>query len=220
MTERSFALNAFLAVVIAFSTWASYAQQPNYQRVVVAKRVALDIPVHWQVLDIDQRRNLAAASERFGKNNGAPQQPAHVAALAINATPHPPGAMVRVSVIPTESLTQSDLTRALQSDHIGTMKELSSVFKKELSDMAVQMQKQGLRIIGQEKVGIENIGGKVAISVTYRRTPAIGDSSFQVTQYHVPLGNEKIIITLSYRESTAVVYLAILEYIKQSMSIN
>lgn len=219
MTARSFAIEAFLAVLLAFSAGASYAQQPNYQRVVVAKRVSLDIPVHWQALDIDQRRNLAAASERWSNGKGAPQEPAHVAALAINATPHPPGAIIRVSVIPTEALSQSDLTRALQSDRVGTMKELTGAFKEELSVMAVQMQKQGMRILGQEKVAIDNIGDKVAISVTYRRTPAIGDSPFQVTQYHVPLGNEKVLITLSFRESTAIIYSQILEYVKQSISV-
>lgn len=99
------------------------------------------------------------------------------------------------------------------------MKELSSAFKEEFSAMAVEMQKHGMRILGQEKVAIDHIGGKVAILVTYRRTPAIGDSPFQVSQYHVPLGNEKVLITLSCRESSALVYSKILEYVKNSISV-
>jgi hypothetical protein len=219
MSTRSFAIEVCLAALLLFGEGASYAQQPNYQRVIVAKRVSLDIPVHWQALDIDQRRNLAAAAERWSDGNGAPQEPAHVAALAISAKPDPPGAIIRVSVIATEGPTQSDLRLALQNDRVATMKELTSALKEELSAMEVQMQKQGMSILDQEKVAIENIGGKIAVSVTYRRTPAIGDSPFQVTQYFVPLGNEKVLITLSFRESSAFVYSQILEYVKKSISV-
>lgn len=46
-----------------------------------------------------------------------------------------------------------------------------------------------------------------------------GDSPVQVTQYHVPLGNEMVMITLSFRELDAAVYSPILEHVKKSISI-
>ena len=81
------------------------------------------------------------------------------------------------------------------------------------------MQKQGIQILGEEKVGIDTIGGLTAFTVTYRRTSAVGPSPFTVTQYHVPVGKEKVLITLSYRESDGLLFGLILDRVKRSVTI-
>lgn len=211
-------LGAVATALLVFG-WAANAQESNYQRVLVANRVTIEIPKHWEGLSIDQRRNLAAAADAMGATSSTRRPPGHVASLAVNATPSPPGAIIRVSMIPTEALTQSDLTRALSEDRAATLAELRSVFRQEMADLAAQMQKQGLRMLGEEQVTIVSIGGKTAISVSYRRTSPRGPSPFRVTQYHVPLGNEKALITLSFRESDAIVYSQIIDYVKSSILI-
>lgn len=81
------------------------------------------------------------------------------------------------------------------------------------------MEKQGMQILGQEKVGIDAIGGLTAFTLTYRRTSAVGPSPFTVTQYHVPVGKEKVLITLSYRESDRRLFGLILDRVKRSVTI-
>ena len=213
------AKNGFAFIALALLTGWAFAQESNYQRLLVANRVSIEVPKHWQGLDIDERRNLAAASDVLGRTSKNRLPPSHVAALAVNATPSPPGAIVRVSIISTDPLTQADLAQALAEDRNGTMAELRNASREEMSVLAEQMQKQGLRLLGQEEVAIASIGGKTAIAVSYRRTSPSGPSAFRVTQYHIPLGAEKAVITLSFRESDAIVYSQIIDYIKNSISI-
>lgn len=210
---------ALLSVLLVLFPGNAQPQESNYLQVLVANRVTIEIPKHWEGLSIDQRRNLAAASDAVDSKSSTRRPPGHVASLAVSATPSPPGAIIRVSMIPTEPLTQSDLKQALSEDRAGTLAELRSVFRQEMAELAKQMQQQGLRMLGQEEVAIDSIGGQTAISVSYRRTSSRGPSPFKVTQYHVPLGAEKALITLSFRESDAIVYSQIIDYVKNSISI-
>ncbi len=211
--------NTFILVALALLSGMVYAQESNYQRLLVANRVSIEIPKHWQGLDIDQRRNLAAASDALDSSSQSRLPPGHVAALAVNATPSPPGAIVRVSMIQTEPITQGDLRQALLEDRAGTIEKLRSVFHQELTGLATELQKIGIRILGTETVEVTSIGGQIAVAVSYRRISLTGPSPFQVTQYHVPLGSEKALITLSYREADASVYSLIIDYVKTSISI-
>lgn len=218
---REKARDALAVVVLLLLAGFADAQDSNYQRMLVANRVSIEIPKHWEGLSIDKRKNLAAASDALDSTSSIRRPPGHVASLAVNATPSPPGATVRVTTIPTKSFTQAELQQALSEDKSGTMAELLSVFRQEMADVAAQMQKQGLGMLSEQKVAIASIGGKTAISVSYRRTSPKGRSAFRVTQYHIPLGSEKVLITLSLREteSDAIVYSQIIDYIKNSISI-
>lgn len=216
---RRSARNKFAIVALTIFTGLAFAQGSNYQRLLVADRVSIEIPKHWQGLDVDQRRNLAAASDVFDDSSEIRRAPSHVAALAVFASPSPAGASVRVSMIPTEPVTQGDLRQALSEDRAGTMAELRSVFRQEMTDLPAQLQEHGLRMLGTETVEVASIGGQTAIAVSYRRTSLNTDSPFRVMQYHVPLGAEKALITLSFREADAIVYGQIVDYIKKSISI-
>lgn len=216
---RSDARSLFSYVALLLLSGFVFAGESNYQRLFVANRVSIEVPKHWQVLDIDQRRNIAAASDALGITLKGRPPVAHVAALAVNATPSPPGAIVRVSMIQTDPLSQADLIDALANDRVGTISDLRRVFRQEMSGMSEQMQRQGLRMLGQEQVSISSIGGKTAIAVSYRRTSLSGASPFRVTQFHVSLGTEKALITLSFRESDQIIYSQIIDYIKNSISI-
>ena len=66
---------------------------------------------------------------------------------------------------------------------------------------------------------IDTIGGLTALTLAYRRTSAIGTSPFTVTQYHVPVGKEKVLITLSYRESDGRLFGLIFDRVKRSVTI-
>ena len=109
--------------------------------------------------------------------------------------------------------------REIQLDRAGVLREIVDAFKEDMDVLRMGMKKQGIQILGQEKVGIDSIGGLTAFTLMYRRTSAIGPSPFTVTQYHVPVGNEKVLITLSYRESDGKLFGLILDRVKRSVTI-
>jgi hypothetical protein len=119
------------------------------------------------------------------------------------------------------NVTLAPLTprQEIKSDRTGVLRELASAFKEDMDAVRNGMEKQGLQVLGQEKVGIDSIGGLTAFTLTYRRTSSVGPSPFAVTQYHVPVGKEKILITLSYREADRRLFGLILDRVKRSVTI-
>lgn len=215
LTTRTFAL---LALVV-FCVGNSLAQESNYRRIEVGKRVSVEVPAHWHVRDLDERRNIAAAGEAITNAVGRKNEPNHVSSLSVVSQPEPVGAIIRISFIPTDGLTQSDVRQAIQSDRVGILREIGTVFREEMAVLSKGMEKQGMKIIGRESVGIDSIGDMTAFTFSYRRTSAIGPWSFLVTQFHVPVGREKVLITLSYRESDALLFRPILDRVKRSVVI-
>lgn len=197
----------------------AFAQESHYRRIEVGDRVSLDVPSHWHIRDLDERRNIAAAGEAITGAAGRPNEPMHVSALSVVSKPDPIGAIIRVSFIQIEELSQADVLKALRSDRSGTMREIAAVVREEMIAVSKGLESQGMRIIGQESVATDSIGGATAFTVSYRRTSALGQSPFAVTQYHIPLGKGKVLISLSYRESDAVLFRPILDRVKRSVVI-
>ena len=64
--------------------------------------------------------------------------------------------------------------------------------------------KIGVKEVGRPRFAVEPIGGQTALIISYGRTSTANSAeTMRVTQYHVPLGAEKALITLSYIESDA-----------------
>lgn len=209
-----------LAFVISFTAVSSViAQDSQFRRMSVGSRVSIEVPAHWHVRDIDERRNISAAGEVLTEGLGKKNEPNHVSALSVVSRPEPVGAIIRVSFIPIDDLSQASLVREIQSDRAGVLREIGSAFREDIDAMRKGMEKQGMQILGQEKVSIDTIGGLTALTLTYRRTSAIGPSPFTVTQHHVPVGKEKVLITLSYRESDGRLFGLILDRVKRSVTI-
>jgi hypothetical protein len=206
-------------VALFAQTYSIRAEEPNYRRVEVGNRVSLDVPSHWHLRGLDDRRNVAAAAEAVVAAAGRPNEPVHVAALSVVSTPEPIGGIIRVSFISIEQLSQPDLANALRTDRLATMREVASVFHEDMLALSKGFESQGIHVLGQESVGTASIGGATAFTLSYRRTSAAGQSPFTVVQYHVPLGKQKALISLSYRESDAPLFKAIFDRVKRSIVI-
>ena len=213
---RSIAMAVFIPLTIVSNV---IAQDSQFRRMIVGDRVTIEVPAHWHSRDINERKNISAAGEVLTEGIGRANEPNHVSALSVVSRPEPIGAIIRVSFIPIDELTQPVINRKIQSDRVGMLEEIAGAFKEEIDALRKGMAKQGLQILGQEKVGIDTIGGLTAFTVTYRRTSPVGPSPFIVTQYHVPVGTEKVLITLSYRESDERLFGLILDRVKRSVSI-
>ena len=186
------------------------AQDTSFRRVQLVHDISLEIPSHWKVLSQETRQNLVAVGKETLKNADV-EGPSgkKIKLLAVNATPDPTGAMISVSVISPPEYTQDDLAAATPADLKDIGNETQNMFRKlEVSG--------GPKIIEMQPVRIEKLNNYRVLVVPYVRTSKIGTSTWQVTQYKIPVSNRLVEITLSYRQSDAIVWQPILERVKRS----
>lgn len=201
----------FTVVAFALLGNSAFAQDTSFRRIQLSYGISLEIPSHWTVLSQDTRKNLGAAGSAMMDNagiEGPSGQKQNL--LAVNATPEPTGAMIRVSVTSPPDYTQSDLAAASPAD----LKEVGI----EILKMFRQLEASGgPKIIEMQPVRIEKFSSNLVLVMPYIRTSKFGPSPWQVTQYKVPVSNRLIEITLSHRQSDAIVWRPILERVRRSV---
>lgn len=173
------------------------AQTAGYTKLNVKGRVQLEIPSNWAISDAEQRKRVKELGEKLV---GIPTQ--HTASLAAQSDPAPSRTMVRVSFIPMEPpLTQTDVRQEVQANKQQVLQDLADVWREESSTMWAGLAKNGVKEVGRPRFAVEPIGGQTALIISYGRTSTANPAeTMRVTQYHVPLGAEKALITLSYIE--------------------
>ena len=187
------------------------AQESPFKRLQLAYGVSIEVPSHWTVLSQSTRSNLGAAGRAIMDNAGLEAQSGRKEnLLAVNAVPDPTGAMVRVSVTTPPEYSQADLAAATQSDLKEVASELLAKFRKLESS-------GGPKIIQMQTVRLDTINNYRVLVMPYTRHGAVGPSPWQVTQYKIPLSDRLIEVTLSYRESDAIVWRPIIERVKRSI---
>ncbi len=196
---------------IALLNHPAFAQDASFRRVQLAYGISLDVPSHWTVLSLENRKNVSAAGQAMIENSGIDGSSGRKETLlAINATPNPTGAMIRVSVTTPPDYTQSDLAAATPADI------------KELEDEMLKLFRQleaygGPKIIEMQSFHIEKINNYRILVMPYVRAGVNGPSPWQVSQYKIPVSNRLIEITLSHRQSDAIVWRPIFERVKRSV---
>lgn len=205
--------NLFFAAFVAFAMLGrpAFAQDTSFRRVQLAYGISLDVPSHWTVLSLETRKNLRAAGQAMTENAGIEGSSGRKESLlAMNATPNPTGAMIRVSVTSPPDYTQSDLAAVTPADLKEVGAEMLKIFRQlEASG--------GPKIIEMQPVRIEKLNNYRVLVMPYVRAGVNGPSPWQVTQYKIPVSNHLIEITLSHRQSDAIVWRPILERVKRSV---
>jgi len=205
----------FLAAYVAFAllTHPAFAQDTSFRRVQLFYGISLDVPSHWTVLSLENRKNLGAASQAMIDNAGIEGPSGRKESLlAMSATPNPTGAMIRVSVTSPPDYTQSDLAAATSAD----LKEVGAEVLKLFRQLEAS---GGPKIIEMQPVRIEHaqLNNYRVLVIPYVRAGVNGPSPWQVTQYKIPVSDRLIEITLSHRQSDAIVWRPILERVKRSV---
>lgn len=205
--------NLFITAFVAFALLShpAFAQDASFRRVQLAYGISLDVPSHWTVLSLENRKNIGAAGQAMTENAGIEGSTGRKESLlAMNATPSPTGAMIRVSVTSPPDYTQSDLAAATSADIKEIGAEMLSMFRKlETSG--------GPKILEMQPLRIEKFNNYRVLVIPYVRAGIIGSSPWQVSQYKIPVSNRLIEITLSHRQSDAFVWRPILERVKLSV---
>ena len=174
------------------------AQTAGYTKLNVKGRVQLEIPSDWMISDAEQRKRVKELGEKLV---GVPTQ--HTASLAAQSYPAPSRTMVRVSFIPMEPpITQADVRQEVQANKQQVLRDLADTWREESPTMWAGLAKNGVMEVGRPRFALEPIGGQTALIISYGRTSTANPAeTMRVTQYHVPLGTGKALITLSYIES-------------------
>lgn len=205
-------LLSLVSFLFSFIPQIAFADDSQFQRFLVDNKVSIQIPKHWHLNDENRRRDLAAASEaRSGKFN-------HVASLSANSLPRPSGGIIRVSLIKTDELTQASFVDAIKKNTDLLKKELTNEIQNEFKTLKSVMEKDNISILNGPSIELIKIGEKFGFAVIYRRTNASDNSTFLVSQFHIPLNREKALITLSYREQDKIVYEAIMKHVRDTIS--
>jgi len=173
------------------------AQTAGYTKLNVKGRVQLEVPSDWTISDAEQRRRVKEFSEKL---TGIAID--HVASLSVQSYPAPSRMFVRVSFIPMEPpISQADVQQEVQANRQQVLRDLADTWREESPAMWAGLAKSGVKEVGRPRFAVEPIGGQTALIISYGRTSTVNPAeTMRVTQYHVPLGAEKALITLSYIE--------------------
>lgn len=201
MSCRSKSANLFLllyacsCLIIGLSSLSVGAQPAGYTKLNVKNRVQLEIPDGWTISDAEQRKRVKELAE---KATGIPIQ--HTASVSVQSFPAPSRIFVRVSFLRLESpISQADVRKEVQSDRQQVIRDLGEMWKEEAPLMWTGLAKTGIKEVGRASFAVETIGGQTALVIRYARTSSVNQAeTVNVAQYHIPLGDEKALITLSY----------------------
>lgn len=201
----------FLFAVFFLAPCPVFAEENNFRHVQLNYGISLDVPSHWTELSKENRRNIAAARQAMLDNADVEGPDGRKETLfAMNAEPSPAGATVRVSVTSPPTYSQSDLATATPED----LKQFEAYF---LESFRALSDSGGPRILDTQTFRIESMRNHLALAMPYIRAGIDGGSPWQVVQYQVPTPDYLIEITLSHRQSDAIVWRPILERVKRSV---
>ena len=110
-------------------------------------------------------------------------------------------------------MTSANLVSLTAQDLIELQVDLTAGMAKSLSAT-------GGKLLSLGKPRVENINGKPALCFDLRRADSRGPTPWIVRQCEIPVGDKSIQLSTSYRESEAVIYKIILDYVKQSLRFN
>lgn len=174
----------------------------------VGSGVQIEYPSHWQIVSDAE---IAAASARVASlaSNEATAAQSKRTLIAVNATPQPTGAMLRVSTIAPATITQVELERAINSGEQVTL--LHSVEESFAAQFPAMMDQLNITVSNIATPEIVRVAGRPAILIAYRRTSAVDGALWEVRQYHIASGDQTIELTLSNRLSDRDLWTPILD---------
>lgn len=192
--ERSWFLPIFCVWLLMLGAPAA-AQTTGYTKLNVKGRVQIEVPDNWTINDAEHRKRVKELGEKL---TGIQTQ--HTASLIAQSYPAPSRVFVRVSFIPqTPPISQAEVRQEVQANRQQVLKDLAETWKEESPVMWAGLAKNGVKEVGRASVAVEPLGGQTALVIRYGRTSSVNSSeTMRVAQYHVPLGAEKALITLSY----------------------
>lgn len=212
-------ISTALVLALTLSAFSALGQSLQYRTLDVAGRMLITVPAHWHVRDLSERLNIATAADaaRYSAAE-ATAETMHVSSLSVVSTSEKPTAILRASVV-KEPGTQEELRKFLSRGKKAAIGELAATWKEQVPEMTSTSLRLGGKYLGEERFDYVEIDGKLAMVISYKRASLTGGAPFRVTQYHVPLGVDKLLITLSVQDTSSQLMTPILERVRSSIRI-
>lgn len=211
-SDRRGGLVLFMVAVLTLWANVATAANSNYQHVAIGEGISIEIPKHWVVHSIVEKKNFAAAGEASMRSAGIDNESAgdKNTLLAVSALPTPSGAKIRVSTISPPEFTSAELAAT-------TAKELKESRADWLSAMSKSVSAIGEKLLALDTPRIDKINGRSALLIEYRRTDPRSPSPWTVRMYQIPVADKMILFTISHRESDAAIFKPVIDHVKQSI---
>lgn len=201
----------FLLLLLPLIAAPAPAQESPLRRVELAHGISLEIPAQWSVQPPATRQDLETTRESLtGKAGIEKPRGKKEELLAVNATPAPAGAMIKLNVSSPADFTQADLAAAGPEGLKALRAELLVTFQKlEAAG--------GPKILDVQTPRIERIHDHLALVIPYLRAGAPGMPPWEVSQYKIPVAGRLIELTLSHRQTEAAEWKPVLEQVSRSL---
>jgi len=201
-----------LVVILAFMVESASAGDTIYQRLILKEDISIEVPSHWFVHSDAENKNFEAASKASLQTAGIDYDTTENKSrlLAVSALPTPSSAKIRVNVIRPLDFSEADLQSATDQD----LKELKTDFSSEMAKSVIAI---GGKLLSVTTPRIESFNNTTAILFEYRRSDLRVPSPWTVRIYRIPARDRLIELTISFRESDAVIFKPILEHTKRSL---
>lgn len=157
--------------------------------------VGVEVPANWTVGDVEHNKNITRMAEADSGLAGL-----SVAAISVQSYPAPSKNFVRISFLSLQPpLTQQEIRDEVLANQQQAINDFSAVWNEGAPAMWASLAKSGVSQVGEPSFSVEPLGGQTALVIRYGRTvPGNPAVAMRVEQYHVVLGAEKALITLSY----------------------
>jgi hypothetical protein len=188
-----------------------------YRRIEVKHGISIEIPEHWKVNTLDERKNNAAAVDAFLEGTDGALQPSYITDFSVVSVPAPTGASISMWFRPNSGLTQEQLIQWLESDPEGTALAVRTAAQAKIVDIRKVDEQAGVPIVGDYEGDIGKAGELHGYVIRYRRRALDGVGVFFVHQYYLPIGEHELLATFSYRESDGLLYKSIIEKVMRSL---
>ncbi len=187
---------------------AEYGQDPTFYGRELDEGNHVEYPSHWYALSENQSADVTVRASTIARVEGLAAEGKRTL-LAVNATPQPTGAMIRVSVTSPATITQSELEQAIR--HGRQAELLQSVHEEFASRFPSMMARAGVTVSDISPPQFVTVAERPAMLITYRRTSAVDGALWEVRLYQIAADNQTIELTLSNRISDRTTWIPILD---------
>lgn len=199
-------------------TAESFVEQIDspFARRDLGEGINVQYPRHWYVLGSDQSANITAAGSALSEAAGIEQHGKRTL-LAVNATPAPTGAMIRVSVVSPATISQNELDAILRTG--GQDEFLRTVHAEFEANFAAIAARSNIIISDVLEPQLTSVSGRPAVLIRYHRTSAVDGAIWEVRLYQIAADDRTIELTLSNRVADRTLWTPILDRTRETMFI-
>jgi len=180
----------------------------QFAKVELPYGVSLDLPKSWWLIGPDFNAVIETSAEAALDLSGYEVSGNDVNILAANSMPRSTYAAVRITVITPPVLSPAEVVSLSRA-------EVSAVGSEAAKGLRDVLPRQNLQLLDYLGTAVEMIDSHPALVMSYRRSGPNGAVIVHMHQIFLP--ERTFLMSLSYRESEAALWQAIIQKIKESV---